>query len=347
MPRRPRLDVIGSIQHVTNRGLARRPVFQSADDIRFLLACVARTVARGEIEVFAFTVLTTHFHFLVRCLVDGLARPFGWTLNQYVRRYNRRARRDGPLFRGRFRSTPVTSDAHWRLAIPYIDQNAVQAGLASRSIDYPWSSAWHYARDSGPPWLQRRRIESEVCVALGLDRYDPSRYREAVTDTPDADIAWLLERRVDEPPLAPDELDDLVAASPERVREWMQRKSHLADARAARVALAPPGPIHRAVAELRSGEPDWMLRPAKKAKSGWVVLESALLHVLSGLGVAEIRQWVNASETGVHRALHDHALLLANDVGYAERAARIASDVFRATADTRAGDAKWEIIRRS
>ncbi|MBI1851934.1 MAG: transposase [Planctomycetes bacterium] len=329
MARRQRFDVPGSMHHITNRGLARRPIFQSRDDIRFFLACLAQVVRRGEIEIFAYSILTTHFHLFVRCLVEGLARPLGWVLNQYVRRYNRRVRRDGPLFRSRYRSTPVTTDAHRQLVVPYIDQNAVAAGLVTRSIDYPWGSAAHYARKSGPPWLERGRIEADVCEALRLPLYDPARYREAIVDTPDPDVAWLLERRVEHPLVADDPLDDLVLASPERVQEWMARKSLLADSREARVAVAPPALVHRQIAALRLDDPDWSLRPASKAKPSWVTLEVGVLRSLSGLSVSEIRQWVDLGESSVHRALHDHDLLMARDSDYADRAARLASEVVR------------------
>ncbi len=66
MARNPRQDHPGSWHHVMNRGIARRSLFESRDDIRFFLACLARAVRRGQIEVHAWCILTTHFHLLVR-----------------------------------------------------------------------------------------------------------------------------------------------------------------------------------------------------------------------------------------------------------------------------------------
>ena len=91
-----------------NRGLARRTVFETRQDVRAFLARLALCVRRGELEVHAYCVLTTHYHLLVRSrgkLSEGLRR----VQNDYVRWFNRARRRDGPLFRGRFLSKHVGS----------------------------------------------------------------------------------------------------------------------------------------------------------------------------------------------------------------------------------------------
>ncbi len=52
-------------------------------------------------------------------------------LNRYVRDFHRTRNRDGALFRGRFRSRPVTSQRYRYTLMRYIAQNVVQARLAS------------------------------------------------------------------------------------------------------------------------------------------------------------------------------------------------------------------------
>ena len=65
MPRLPRRDAPGRWFHVMNRGIARRTVFESREDVRYFLSRVARAVRRGEIEVHSFCIMATHFHLLV------------------------------------------------------------------------------------------------------------------------------------------------------------------------------------------------------------------------------------------------------------------------------------------
>ena len=53
--------------HVMNRGLAHRTVIENRTDARFFLALLARIVRRDLLEVHAFSLMSNHFHLLVRC----------------------------------------------------------------------------------------------------------------------------------------------------------------------------------------------------------------------------------------------------------------------------------------
>ena len=101
MPRLPRLDRAGRWFHVMNRGLARRPEFETEQDIRYFLSRVARAVRRDGLEIDVVCVLTTHFHVLVRIPIGHLSEAMLRIQNEYVRSFNRTRRRDGSLFRGR------------------------------------------------------------------------------------------------------------------------------------------------------------------------------------------------------------------------------------------------------
>ena len=105
-----------------NRALARRSVFEHRGDTRFFLSLLARAAHKHWLEVHAYTVLTNHFHLLVRSLDGRLSEAMGWIEYRYVRYFNRSRNRDGPLFRGRFTSLNVTTVPYWRTLIRYIDQ---------------------------------------------------------------------------------------------------------------------------------------------------------------------------------------------------------------------------------
>src|SRR5436190_877467 len=131
MPRRPRADRPGRLHHVMNRGIARRTVFETRADRRKFLALLAREVREGGIELHAFVILGTHYHLLVRSLDGRLSETMRRVQNAYVRWFNRMRRRDGPLFRGRFRSIPLESTRYAHTLIRYIDQNPVEARLVT------------------------------------------------------------------------------------------------------------------------------------------------------------------------------------------------------------------------
>ena len=65
MARSSRRDEPGAWHHVMNRGLAKRTVFENREGMRYFKSRIAYATRRAELEVHAFAILTTHFHFLV------------------------------------------------------------------------------------------------------------------------------------------------------------------------------------------------------------------------------------------------------------------------------------------
>src|SRR5688572_4275274 len=180
MPSVQRLDDFGSWHHVMNRGLAKRPVFETPRDVQFFLSRIAHVVRLGWLEVHAFTILTTHFHLLVRSPGNSLSKAMRRIELDFVRWFNVTRDRDGSLFRGRFVSRRIDTEAYWRAVLAYIDQNAVAARMVKRPIDHPWCSAHYYAQRAGPQWMSREVVESEVAATTRSGRFAPARYAEYV-----------------------------------------------------------------------------------------------------------------------------------------------------------------------
>lgn len=229
MARHSREDAPGSWHHVMNRGIARRTLFETERDIRYFLSRLARCVRDGLIEIHAFCVMTTHFHLLVRSPEAELSLAMQRAQNQYVRWFNRSRRRDGTLLRGRFRSRPVRTLSYRRILVRYIDANPVAAGLVASPALYPHGSARCYAKPVGPPWLDREWVEAYVQEVAGSASYRPGDYASAFGGSLPAQVARLVEKRIDGPTSNEDPLDELLKAAPGQVTEWMQRKALLAD----------------------------------------------------------------------------------------------------------------------
>ena len=102
-------DEAGAAFHITNRAIARRTLVENVADVRFFMAQLAKVVRAGLLEVHAFCLMTTHYHLLVGSPVGRLADAIRRVQLSYARWYNRGRLRDGPLFRGRFRSSRITS----------------------------------------------------------------------------------------------------------------------------------------------------------------------------------------------------------------------------------------------
>jgi len=85
--------------------------------------------------------MTNHVHLLLTPKGTGdcakLMRDLG---QQYVQYYNRRHRRTGTLWEGRFRSCLVESASYVLACYRYIELNPVRARLADKPCAYAWSS---------------------------------------------------------------------------------------------------------------------------------------------------------------------------------------------------------------
>jgi len=158
MARRHRRDRTGAAFHVMNRGIARRTVFDSPSDYRFFLACLARAVRRGEVQVLAYALMRTHFHLFLRSL-GGLSTAMRRIQLRHVRRCNRLPRRDGPLLRNRFVSKEVDSRAYERNVVHYTHENPVLARLCDHPSEYPWISAGLCASGRLPLWFSTDALE--------------------------------------------------------------------------------------------------------------------------------------------------------------------------------------------
>ena len=322
MPRNKRIDPPGAWHHVMNRGLARRPVFETQEDIRFFLSRLAWASRRHGIEIHAWAVLTTHFHLLVRCPKGGLSRALAWIANQYVRWFNRRRRRDGSLFRGRFTSKLVVGATHWDAVVRYIDRNPVEAGLALNPVEYPFCSAYHYNRPKGPVWATRTSIEATVSVAAGREVYRPSDYGDVFDCPSPRAFQWLVETRAAFTDAAVDPLDDLLEAAPARVREHLLRSATRADGHRKVPPVAPPWAIDEAVREHAVEDPDWTVTVLGHRRKAWPALRAGLLQTVACLPTAEVALRLRKSQSQAARMTRNHAQLMAHDHSYARRAAQ-------------------------
>ncbi|MCC7140042.1 MAG: transposase [Planctomycetes bacterium] len=337
MPRRPRVDRPGRLHHVMNRGIARRTVFESRRDKRVFLALLARAVRERRIELHAFVLLSTHFHLLVRSLDGNLSETLRRVQNVYVRWFNRTRRRDGPLFRGRFRSVPVDSAGHVRTLVRYIDDNAVEAGLAPVAAAYDFGSAVrHVAGLPRPRWLHRDLVDGPLLplLAAGVPRAEA--YARAYPSRLPADARRWVERRLLHPHRTPIALEDLATAAGSRVFAWMRRKARLADGTRPGLPLVRAESVARLVNEHRARAPGgWIHAGGQRPIALWDVALAGLLRSLAGETLVAIGRRLGTGRDGARRLHLEHRDALEHDVGYRGVVVELARRLLRGADDDR------------
>ena len=81
-----------------------------------------------------------HIHLLLKEGREPLDQIFRRIGARYVYWYNWKYERSGHLFQDRYKSEPITDDAHFLAVLWYIYKKFVKAGLCKAPEDYPWSS---------------------------------------------------------------------------------------------------------------------------------------------------------------------------------------------------------------
>ena len=141
MPRQPRYFLPNVPQHVITRGVDRRATFFSSDDYVLYKRALLTNVDRYGAAVHAYVLMTNHVHLLltptaersIPQIIQGLGRD-------YVQPINRRYKRTGTLWEGRYKACLVQDDQYLLKCQRYIELNPVRAGMVTDPADYPHSS---------------------------------------------------------------------------------------------------------------------------------------------------------------------------------------------------------------
>ncbi|MHC4952475.1 MAG: transposase [Planctomycetota bacterium] len=323
------MDEPGAWHHVMGRGIAKRTIFESREDYRFFLALLAVEIRRGTIEVHSFALMQTHFHLLVRSPIGRLSRAMERVLRAYSRWFNRRRGRDGALFHERFKSKRIKSDGYRSILVRYIDDNPVKAGMASHAAAFPYGSAFCYAQDRGPVWLERSWIESEVRGVRGRACYAPIDYQERFPSRLPASLAEWIGDRINRRRAREDEFGELMSPHSKSQIDWMVRKALLADGTEPFVLALPPALVEEEWRSLRREDPEWPWDVARERGSAWATLRAGVLRHSCALTFPEMRarSGLPTSTLSDQAQVHRHRLKCAPE--YARRTALLIERVQR------------------
>ena len=155
MPRPPRVEVPNGIYHVTGNAINAAQLFRDDADRRRWLRLLGAVVHDWLWDCFAYCLLSTHYHLVLRIVEPTLARGMQYLNARHAESINRRHETRGHVFRARYHSTLVQTDAHALEVCRYVVLNPVRAGLCPSPDQWPWSSfRATIGLASAPAWLR-------------------------------------------------------------------------------------------------------------------------------------------------------------------------------------------------
>src|ERR687896_722074 len=108
MPRRPRQEVAGGINHVFARGNNRGHVFIDDTDRRAYLTTLGRVTRWKRWRCLAYCLMPNHVHLLLETPQANLGAGMQYLHGSYANEFNERHGRFGHVFQGRYGSVLVT-----------------------------------------------------------------------------------------------------------------------------------------------------------------------------------------------------------------------------------------------
>jgi REP element-mobilizing transposase RayT len=135
----PRIEIAGAVYHVNSKSVHGASLFADESDRALFLRLLNTEAHQSEWCVFAYSLMTNHFHLLLRLEKPTLSSGFQRLNSRYARLYNRRHGRRGALWQRRFFDSMVETEGHFYEAIRYIALNAPRAQLCERPEEWPWS----------------------------------------------------------------------------------------------------------------------------------------------------------------------------------------------------------------
>ena len=159
MSRPLRIEFPGAVYHVMNRGGARQVTFRGKEDYEAFLTTLEEIHELWGVEVFAYCLMGNHYHVCLRTPEGNLSRVMRHLDGLYTQRFNRAHKRDGSLFRGRYKAIVVDKDEYLAWVVRYIHLNPVEAGRVKAPETYQWSSHRVYlGLEEAPTWLKIREV---------------------------------------------------------------------------------------------------------------------------------------------------------------------------------------------
>jgi putative transposase len=154
-----RIEFPGALYHVTSRGDGREAIFIDDGDRQTFLDILATTLRRMRVLCHAYCLMDNHYHLLLETPEGNLARALRQLNGVYTQAFNRRHRRVGHVFQGRYKAILVQRDTYLLALARYVVLNPVRAKQVSDPAAWPWSSHRSLAGlEPAPPWLHTASI---------------------------------------------------------------------------------------------------------------------------------------------------------------------------------------------
>ena len=134
MARPLRIEYDGALYHVTSRGNDRKAIFKDDSDRELFLNTLARVTERFHWICHGYCLMNNHYHLVIETPDGNLSKGMRQLNGVYTQAFNKRHRRVGHIFQGRFKGILVLKDSHFLEVCRYTAYGVRSLDLTNRFL---------------------------------------------------------------------------------------------------------------------------------------------------------------------------------------------------------------------
>ena len=136
-----------------SRGNQGQAIFREDQDRERYLGFLKEGQKRFGYRLYAYVLMGNHVHHLIEIGQTPLSKVMQNILFRYTRYWNRRYKKTGHLFQGRYKSILCDKEGYLLGLIRYLHLNPVRSKVVDDPGNYAWSSHGAYLKGEAKSWI--------------------------------------------------------------------------------------------------------------------------------------------------------------------------------------------------
>ncbi len=170
MARKPRVQFAGALYHVICRGNQRQTIFRTDADRKYYLERLEQYRQRYGFKVYAYVLMSNHVHMLIEAGRVPLSRIMQGVQLRYTSYFNKKYKKVGHLFQGRYKAILCDRDAYLLELVRYLHLNPQRMRCPMQAATYRWSSHGAYLGKDNPVKIEIAPVLGEFAKSVGKAR---------------------------------------------------------------------------------------------------------------------------------------------------------------------------------
>jgi len=146
MGRPLRIEFENAVYHITSRGNERKKIYRDDGDKEKFLELLEDYKNRYNFLIHCFVLMDNHYHLVIETLRPNLIKIMHGLNSGYTGYFNKKYKRSGHLFQGRYKAIIVDKENYLLELSRYVHLNPLRAKIINKPQDYKWSSYGGYIR---------------------------------------------------------------------------------------------------------------------------------------------------------------------------------------------------------